>query len=32
MDEGIKIGAILLIVAIFVIGVGYHYMTKNIPK
>ena len=32
MDEGIKIALILLIVAISVIGVGYYYMTKNIPK
>ncbi len=32
MDKGIEIGFILLIVSLIVIGGGYYYMTKNIPK
>ncbi len=32
MDEGIKIGAIFLVVAVVVIGIGYYYFTKKIPK
>jgi ABC-type multidrug transport system permease subunit len=32
MDKGIEIGAIFLVVAIVVIGVGYYYFTKKIPK
>ncbi len=32
MDEGIKIGIILLLASIIVVGVGYYYMTKKLPK
>lgn len=32
MDEGTKIGIILLAVSIAVIGIGYHYIKNNIPK
>ncbi len=32
MDEGIKIGAVFLVVAVVVIGIGYYYFTKKIPK
>jgi hypothetical protein len=32
MDEGIKLGMIFLVVAIGVIGAGYYYFTKKLPK
>jgi hypothetical protein len=32
MDKGTQIGIVMLIVSVIVIGVGYYYMTKNIPK
>ncbi len=32
MDKGTQIGIIMLIISLVVIGVGYYYMTKNIPK
>ena len=32
MDEGIKLGIMLLVVSIVVIGFGYYYFTKKLPK
>jgi hypothetical protein len=32
MDQGTQIGIIMLVVSLVVIGFGYYYMTKNIPK
>jgi uncharacterized protein YpmB len=32
MDKGTQIGIIMLIISLVVIGAGYYYMTKNIPK
>jgi len=32
MDEGIKLAILLLVVAISIIGAGYYYFTKKIPK
>lgn len=32
MDEGIELGIIFLVVSIVVIGFGYYYFTKKIPK
>ena len=32
MDKGTQIGIIMLIVSLIVIGVGYYYLTKKIPK
>jgi hypothetical protein len=32
MDQGTQIGIIMLVVSLVVIGIGYYYMTKNIPK
>ena len=32
MDEGIELGIIFLVVAVVVIGIGYYYFTKKLPK
>jgi len=32
MDEGIELGIIFLLVAVTVIGAGYYYFTKKLPK
>lgn len=32
MDEGIKLGVILLVVSILIIGIGYYYLTQKFPK
>jgi len=32
MDEGIKLGIIFLVVALTIIGAGYYYFTKKLPK
>lgn len=32
MDEGIKIGMILLVFAVIAIGGGYYFVTKHLPK
>ena len=32
MDEGIELGIIFLIVSVALIGGGYYYVTKKLPK
>ena len=32
MDEGIELGIIFLVVAVVIIGAGYYYFTKKLPK
>jgi len=32
MDEGIKLGIVMLIVGVVIVGGGYYYVTKNFPK
>ncbi len=32
MDEGIKLGIIMLILGVAIVGGGYYYVTKNFPK
>jgi len=32
MDEGIKLGIVFLIVAVSIVGIGYYYFTKKLPK
>ena len=32
MDEGIKFGIIFLVGAIVIIGAGYYYAVKKLPK
>ncbi len=32
MDEGIELGIIFLIGALIIIGGGYYYVTKKLPK
>ena len=32
MDEGIELGIVFLLVAVTIIGFGYYYFTKKMPK
>jgi Tfp pilus assembly protein PilW len=32
MDEGIELGIAFLVGSIIIIGIGYYYFTKKLPK